>query len=229
MNTFAYEYTVANIIDIPREDRPRERLSRHGVNALSDMELLTLMIGSGGSGKNVFQLAAEVLKVLENGETANVLENLRGIRGIGPARAGLIAGALEFARRRLRPSARRITMPSDIYPLVSNWADRPQEYFLVISLNGAHEVMQVRVVSQGILNRTIVHPREVFADPLVERAAAIICAHNHPSGNINPSPDDISLTARLKNAGEIIGIPLLDHIIFSGTEFYSLLEHNNMS
>ncbi len=217
-----------NIADMPVELRPRERLAQHGVSALSDIELLALMLGNGSAGKNVNLLAMDVLSELEKGHDLADTARLIGIPGIGPARAGLIAGALEFARRRLRPSARKISQPTDVVPLVSNWASRPQEFFLVLSLNGAHEVLHIRVVSQGILDRTIVHPREVFVDPLADRAAAVICAHNHPSGNTEPSGEDRELTRRLKNAGIILGIPLLDHIIFSNTKYYSFLEHGEL-
>ena len=217
------------IADVPLGERPRERLIKHGAGALSDVELLSLMLGSGGGGKSVYRLAFEVLEVLENGGDITEIDKLQRIPGIGPARAGLVTGSLEFARRRLRPTARRINEPGDVFPMVAHWADRPQEHFLTISLNGAHEVLRLRVVSQGILNRTIVHPREVFADPLADRAAAIVCAHNHPSGNVAPSREDRELTKRLEKAGEILGIPLLDHIVFSNTTYYSFLEDGELS
>ncbi len=109
-------------------------------------------------------------------------------------------------------------------PVIRHYANRRQETFLSVSLNGAHEVIKIRVVSIGLVNRTLVHPREVFADPLADRAAAVICAHNHPSGNTDPSPDDREVTDILKKAGKILGIELLDHIIFSEAGFYSFLE-----
>ncbi len=186
------------------------------------------MLGSGGKGRGVSGLAIEVLSVLDKeGNNPDILQ-LQNIPGIGLARMGLIAGSLEFARRRLRPATKRISQPADVYPLLTHWADRPQEHFLVISLNGAHEVLRLRVVTQGILNRTIVHPREVFVNPLADRAAAIICAHNHPSGSVDPSSEDQILTRRLQTAGDILGIPLLDHIIFSSSDYYSFLEKGAM-
>ena len=188
------------------------------------MELIALLLGSGGNGKNVFHLALDVLTVLEKEPDTPCIDSLMGIPGIGPARASLIAASIEFSRRRLRPMAQRVKQPAEVLPLVSYWADRPQEHFLTLSLNGAHEVKRIRVVSQGILNRTIVHPREVFAEPLTDRAAAIICAHNHPSGNLKPSEEDLELTERLKKSGDILGIPLLDHIIFTGKKYLSFLE-----
>jgi len=207
MRTVVHE----RISDLLPRDRPRERLASRGVNALSDIELLTLMLGSGSRKKGVGKLASDLLTVLDGSGDIPDAGELTTISGIGPARAALIAASLEFARRRLRPARRRISEPSDVLPLVSHWSDRPQEHFLVLSLNGAHEVIRLRVISQGILDRTIVHPREVFVDPLGDRAAAIVCAHNHPSGNTDPSPEDRELTRRLKKAGELLGIPLLDH------------------
>ena len=209
---------------MPASERPRERLAARGVDALSDVELLTLMLGSGSSKKSVNRLAAELLSVVENSGDDINLDNLVVIKGIGSARAAMIAASLEFARRRLRPARRKIGQPSDVVPLLTHWADRPQEHFLVLSLNGAHEVIRIRVISQGILDRTVVHPREVFVDPLRDRAAAIVCAHNHPSGNSDPSADDRKLTKKLRQSGELLGIPLLDHIIFTEEGYFSFLE-----
>lgn len=216
------------ISNLPPDERPRERLASRGVQALSDLELIALMLGSGGGGKSLGQLSMDVLSMLESAKDFPSPLELTEIPGIGPARAAILSSALEFARRRLRPSKRCIKEPSDILPLVNHWADRPQEYFLVISLNGAHEVIRLRVVSQGILNRTIVHPREVFVAPIEDRAAAIICAHNHPSGNVDPSKEDRELTVRLKKAGDILGIPLLDHIVFGYDVYYSFLESGGL-
>jgi len=212
------------ILDLPAEMRPRERLARKGVAALSDVELLSLMLGSGGAGRGVGRLALELLTLLDGGSDAPEPDVMASIKGIGPARAAVVAAALEFSRRRLRPSRRRIGEPSDVLPLVQHWADRPQEHFLVLSLNGAHEVLRLRVVSHGILDRTVVHPREVFADPLSDRAAAILCAHNHPSGSLEPSPEDRELTRRLRDAGNLLGIPLLDHVLFTAGGYFSFLE-----
>jgi DNA repair protein RadC len=186
------------------------------------------MLGSGSSRKGVVRLASDLLNVLDSSGDIPDTGELTGIEGIGPARAALVAASLEFARRRLRPSRRRISEPADVLPLVSHWADRPQEHFLVLSLNGAHEVIRLRVISQGILDRTIVHPREVFVAPLTDRAAAIVCAHNHPSGNTDPSPEDRSLTLRLRESGELLGIPLLDHVIFTHSAYYSFLEKGQL-
>jgi DNA repair protein RadC len=128
---------------------------------------------------------------------------------------------LEFGRRRWGSAGTMVKHPSDIFTLIRHHADRKQERFLSISLNGAHEVLAVRVVTVGLVNRTIVHPREVFADIIPDRAAAFIVAHNHPSGNLNPSPEDDEITNRLKDSAEILGLRFLDHLIFSQEAFFS--------
>jgi DNA repair protein RadC len=216
--------SVPDINEAEPQDLPRERLIRLGPSYLSDSELLSILIGWGTKGMSVDRVAEEVLKALDrvNGKTA--VEDLTRIKGMGSAKAAVITAAIEFSRRRLCPGRRRITTPADILPLVNHYADRRQEHFLTVSLNGAHEVNAVRVVTMGLVNRTVVHPREVFADPLTDRATAVIVAHNHPSGNNQPSIEDREITRRLIEAGTILGIQLLDHIIFSETGYYSFLE-----
>jgi DNA repair protein RadC len=150
------------------------------------------------------------------------------VDGIGSAKAALIDAAFEFVRRRIKPEGLKITFPVDIMPLIQHYSDRKQEHFLGISVNGANEVMNIRVITIGLVNKTQIHPREVFADALADRASAIIVAHNHPSGSLQPSPEDIRITGQLKEAGTILGVPLLDHIIFSSRGYYSLAEHNDL-
>jgi len=154
--------------------------------------------------------------------------DLQRLEGVGPAKATVIAAALEFARRRIRPEGLKVKTPMDVLPLLRHYADRKQEHFLCISLNGANEVIKTRVVSVGLVNKTQVHPREVFADPITDRASAVILAHNHPSSDLTPSKEDVLITRQLKEAGETLGITLLDHIIFSQKGHYSFLENNEL-
>ena len=149
-------------------------------------------------------------------------------QGIGNAKAALILAAIEFTRRRVKPEGFKINTPKDIFPHIKHYADRKQEHFLCASINGANEVMNIRVVSIGLVNTTQVHPREVFADPLTDRASAIIVAHNHPSGDLTPSKNDILVTQRLLHAGNILGIRFLDHVIFNKKTYYSFKEQNLM-
>lgn len=210
--------------DIPEADRPREKLLRKGAKALSDQELLAVLVGKGTPGMDVMTLAARLARLIDEKGLEVKAEDLLPFAGVGDAKATLILAAIEFARRRIKPEGAKIETPADLLPHIRHYADRRQEHFLCASLNGANEILNVRVVSIGLIDRSPVHPREVFADALVDRASAVIVAHNHPCGALEPSPSDIDVTAQIKAAGEIIGIVLLDHIIFNRTGYFSFLE-----
>ncbi len=216
------------IAEMPEGERPREKLLSKGAAALSDVELLAILLGSGTRAHDVLTVASRILKALDQSDTHPDVNDLQKIKGVGPAKATLIAAALEFTRRRIRPEGLKISFPPEVLPLIRHMADRKQEHFLCISLNGANEVIAVRTVSVGLVDKTHVHPREVFADPITDRASAVIVAHNHPTGNLTPSKEDLEMTRTLKAAGETLGIKLLDHIIFSHKGYYSLLEHNEL-
>lgn len=213
-----------NIKNLPECERPREKLQQKGSEALSDLELMAILLGSGTKGHDVMKVSGRILKILDGNSKQLSLEELQRIEGVGLAKATLIAAALEFARRRIRPEGLKISTPADVLPLIQHYADRKQEHFICISINGANEVIKSRVVSVGLVNKTHVHPREVFADPITDRASAIIVAHNHPSGSLTPSTEDKEITGQLKSAGEILGIRLLDHIIFNHKGYFSFLE-----
>jgi DNA repair protein RadC len=219
---------MKKVKDIPKSDRPREKLLKKGPEALADLELMAILLGRGIEGHDVMALAGRVLKLIEEDHGKINVEALQKIEGVGPAKAGVIAAALEFARRRIRPEGFRITFPADVLPLIRHYADRKQEHFICVSLNGSNEVIAERVISIGLVNKTQVHPREVFADAIAERASAIIVAHNHPSGGVNPSKEDVEITRQLKSSGEILGIKLLDHIIFNQKTYYSFLENDSL-
>lgn len=212
---------MRKIADIPKNDRPREKLQQKGPQALSDIELLAVLIGSGTKGNDVMSVAKRVLTVLDGKNEKVSFNSITEIEGVGLAKATLIVAALELARRRIRPEGIKITFPQDVLPLIANYVDRKQEHFICISINGANEVIACRVVSVGLVNKTQVHPREVYADPVTDRAAAIIVAHNHPAGDLTPSDEDIKMTQNLKQAGDVLGIKLLDHIIISKKGHYS--------
>lgn len=212
------------IQDMSEGDRPREKLLRMGAKALADHELLAILLGSGSTAIDVMTLARKLAKVVDEKGLEVSAEDLKQFGAVGNAKATLILAAIEFARRRIKPEGSRIETPADLLPHVHHYADRKQEHFLCASINGANEILNIRVVSIGLIDRSPVHPREVFADALSDRASAIIVAHNHPSGGLEPSPSDIAVTAQLKAAGAIVGIELLDHIIFNRTGYYSFLE-----
>ncbi len=210
---------------VVRGQGPRELMGYAGPKELADWELLAILIGSGGRGFDVASIAKSILKELDTNSYENItLEKLCEIPGVGMARGSSIMAAIEFGRRILMPAKRQIKTPQSLLPYIRHYADRPQEHFLSIHLNGAHEIIGVQVVSIGLVNRTLVHPREVFAEALKDRATAIIVAHNHPSGSVVASREDIAVTNHLKQAGELLDIPLLDHLIFTETEYYSFLE-----
>jgi DNA repair protein RadC len=218
-----------SILRMEKESRPRERLTAHGAASLSDHELLTIIIGSGTRERNVQKIAADLLEYLDRKNNNPTLEELLTVKGMGKAKSIQVLAELEFFRRRWQPGKHKIGAPGDVLTLVGHYGDRLQEYFLCLSLNGAHEVIKTRVVSVGLLNRALVHPREVFADPIIDRAAAVIIAHNHPSGNVQPSMEDREVTIRIKAAGETLGVELLDHVVFSATGlYYSFLENGEL-
>jgi len=209
---------------IPEEDRPREKLLRKGAGALSDKGLLAVLLGSGTPGIDVMTLAGQLAPVIDRKGLEVSADDLKQFDGVGDAKATLILAAIEFARRRIKPDGAKIETPADLLPHVRHYADRKQEHFLCATINGANEILNIRVVSIGLIDRSPVHPREVFADALIDRASAVIVAHNHPSGGLEPSEGDINVTAQLKAAGAIIGIELMDHIIFNWTGYFSFLE-----
>jgi DNA repair protein RadC len=211
------------------KEGPREKLLSKGAKSLRDNELIAVLLGSGTKDYDVFTLARKIVKTLDNQKIGEVrLETLQKIDGLGPAKAASILAAIEFVRRRVRPEGIKITFPTDILPLIKHYEDRNQEHFICVSLNGANEVIKIRVVTVGLVNSTQVHPREIFAEPITDRATCIIVAHNHPSGQLKPSNEDIKITEKLKDAGEVLGIKLLDHIIFNKKGYYSFLENNQI-
>lgn len=215
---------MKNIKNIPNFERPREKLAEKGAEALSDIELLAIILGSGIKGKDVFCVARSILRKLDNSKGITNINIFKDVEGIGLAKACQIVASLEFARRRFFQEGIVIQKAEDVLPLVSFIKEKKQEYFLCLALNGANEVIGNRVVTVGLLNANRVHPREIFVDAITDRAASIILAHNHPSGVLKPSIDDISTTKRLIEAGKILGISVLDHIIVTKKSYLSLKE-----
>lgn len=213
-----------SIHDIPEADRPREKLLRKGAAALSDQELLAVLLGKGTRDMDVMKLAGKLARLIDEKGLDVKAEDLSQFAGVGDAKATLILAAIEFARRRIKPEGAKIVTPADLLPHVRHYADRKQEHFLCASINGANEILNIRVISIGLIDRSPVHPREVFADALADRASAVIVAHNHPAGSLDPSSSDVEVTKQLKAAGDVVGITLLDHIIFNRSGYFSFLE-----
>jgi DNA repair protein RadC len=211
--------------DVPLYDRPREKIAAKGASALSDTELMEAIIGRGTKEKDVREIARDICGILrENREIR--YKDIRAIEGIGPTKASQIMACFEMGRRYFapEPAGGKVTKPDDILPFVAHLRDKRQEHFCCITLNGAGEVLGNRVITVGLLNHSLVHPREVFADAITDRAASIICVHNHPSGSLEPSSQDIAITAQLKEAGSLVGIQLIDHVIVTKTSHLSMRE-----
>ena len=203
----------------------RERLLKYGAERLSDTDLLAVLLHTGIANKPVTKLAEEIVRHIDTRKTESIEAALKSINGIGAAKLSTILAAFELGRRYYGVGGEKIRHPCDVLPFLRHYSIRKQEQFICVSLNGAHEISAIRVVSVGTLTHTLVHPREVFADPLADRAAAVILAHNHPSGSLEPSADDLKLTKRLCEAGRLLGIEVLDHIIVSPNgEYLSFIE-----
>lgn len=208
--------------------RPREKLAARGPQGLSDLDLIQLLLGSGCRQVPLEVLALRCRDLLDRHGPSLDLPTLEGITGLGPAKSAQLAAALELARRLGRPHRHRVAGPSDLVSRLQHWADRPQEVFLTVTLNGAQEVLGTRPVTVGLLNRTLIHPREVFAPALEDRAASIVLAHTHPSGALEPSREDREATTRLSQAGKLLGIEVLDHLILSTSGYYSFRENGDV-
>lgn len=213
-----------NFKNLPEHERPREKLLAKGAGALRDEELIAILLGKGSRRHDVLTLAEKLIPIIDAKGTTLTADELAKLDGVGKAKAASILAAIEFTRRRVKPAGIKIDQPSDIVPHIRHYADRKQEHFICASVNGANEVVNIRVVTIGLVDRSHVHPREVFADPIIDRASSVILAHNHPVGDLTPSREDIETTKRLRRAGEIMGITVLDHIVFSHSGHLSFVE-----
>ena len=214
--------------DLPAEDRPRERLARHGASALSSRELLALLVGSGSREESVLDVADRLLGSGLRGLAARSLGELEGTHGLGRAKAARVLAALELAARigseaGAKAPAFRTPAESAAY-LIPRYASRPVETFGLLALDVRRRLKHEAVVSVGCLTASLVHPREVFQEAVVARAAALVLFHNHPSGDPEPSAEDVALTRRLAQAGALMGIEVLDHLVLGAGRFVSLKE-----
>nr|WP_304413184.1 DNA repair protein RadC [Paucisalibacillus sp. EB02] len=222
--------TSIMIKDVPKEDRPRERLLNLGANHLSNQELLAILLGSGSRDESVMALANRLLMHFEGLKLLKdaTIEELTAIKGIGSAKGVLILSALELGKRlsQYKPNERYvIRSPEDGADYVmEELRNLNQEHFVVLFLNTKNQIIHRQTIFIGSLNASIVHPREVFREAVKRSAASIIVAHNHPSGDPTPSQEDIHVTRRLAESGKMIGIELLDHLVIGDRNFVSLKE-----
>lgn len=215
---------------IAPHDRPREKLRRAGVAALGDNELLAVVLGHGHAATSALDLANAVLAGAGGIErlVRHSHDELCGIAGIGPARAAQILAAVELGRRTLAPSGRaRLQITSARVAaelLLPQFGSRPVEHFGIVLLDSRHRVLRTTVISIGTLDASLVHPREVFREAATAGAAALVLFHNHPSGDPEPSADDVALTRRLTSAGMLMGIEVVDHVVLADARYCSLRE-----
>lgn len=229
------ERTLPMIKDVPEEERPRERMLRFGPERLSNAELLALLLRTGSTGESVMLLAQRVLSKTGGLKalTQVSLQELMGIHGIGPAKAVQIMAGVELGQRisRLLPEERyAIRSPQDAAQFVmEELRFQKQEHFICLFLNTKYQVIGKQCIFKGSLNASVVHPREIFHEAIRFSAAAIICVHNHPSGDPTPSPEDLEVTERLVEAGKLMGIELIDHLVIGDQSYMSMREHGMVS
>ena len=219
------------IKDIKKEERPRERFIKYGVESLSNEELLSIILKTGTKDRSVKSLAMDLLNSIDNiSELKNITVNkLLSIKGIGVVKAIEIISSIELGRRIYidkKVMKKRLTNPRDIY--LENkylFLDKKQEYFYCLYLNNKNELIERRLLFMGTVNKSVVHPREVFKHAYLTSASSIICMHNHPSGDVIPSKDDLMFTKALVEVGRIQSIPVLDHIIAGNDNYYSFSDN----
>lgn len=209
--------------DRATQDRPREKLAVKGAAALSDYELLMAIIGSGNKYADVTQIARDLKKLIAEKGSELTYNDLLKVKSLGPAKATLVMASFELWRRQFEVSERPvIDTPEKAVAQLGDIRTKKQEYFVCLTLDGANRLIAKRIISIGTLTSSLVHPREVFAEAITDRAASIVVAHNHPSGNLSPSDADHAVTNQLKQAGNVLGIKLLDHLIITAHDWCKL-------
>lgn len=217
--------------DLPIDDRPREKLLLRGSQSLSDAELIAILLRTGKKGKSVLEISREIIS--SEGNLAmlatRTLDSLQKVDGIGKDKAATLAAAFELSRRILSQpkwfSNRKITSPQDVAEIfIPILRDDIKEKFIVVCLNSANKVIKYETISVGNLNSSVVHPREIFKVAVDNSSASIILIHNHPSGNPEPSNEDIRITKKIVESGKLLDIPVFDHLIIAGETYTSFVE-----
>jgi DNA repair protein RadC len=217
--------------ELPLDDRPREKLLLRGAQSLSDAELVAILLRTGKKGKSVIEIARELIN--SEGKLAmlatKTVDSLQKISGIGKDKAAALAAAFELSRRILSQpkwlSNKKITSPQDVAEIfIPILRDDNKEKFIVVCLNSANKIIKHEIISVGNLNSSVVHPREIFKVAIDNSSASIILIHNHPSGNPEPSNEDIRITKKIVETGKIMDIPVFDHLIIAGETYTSLVE-----
>ncbi len=214
---------VMKMNDVAKYERPREKFERYGVQKLADHELLAIVLGSGTKGTNVIELSKKILKTIEQiGLETLSPGHLIAIKGLGKAKVAQVMVMLEFGRRKFIGEVEVIITPEKVFELCSDIRMSRKEHFVAFYLNSRNALISREIISLGTLDASLVHPREVFEPVLRHGAAAILLAHNHPSGDLNPSLEDEEVTRRLADISKIFGVEFIDHVIVTKSRFLSL-------
>ena len=212
------------IKDIPKLDRPREKLEKYGPGKLSDAELLAILLRTGTKDLNVLKLSQKVLQKFENQKLVDInIDELKKIHGLGSVKACEIIACFELGRRMLKDRKSSILLsPKDVWERMEDIRGSKKEHFVVFYLDSRNQEIKREIVSVGTLNESLIHPREVFEGAIKHNAAGIILAHNHPSGDTEPSEADIEITKKLIHAGKILDIKIINHVIITSTSYADL-------
>lgn len=215
---------MPKIKDIPKVDRPREKIEKYGPGKLSNSELLAIILGAGVKGTNVLELARKIFRQFPGEKITRAdFFNLKNTFGLGKSKAAQIIACFELGKRLLRDKKSELILsPKDVWEKMKDIRDNKKEHFAIFYLDARNQEIQREVISVGILNANLIHPREVFEPAIKVSAAQILISHNHPSGDSSPSGEDAEITKRLVEAGKILGIEVIDHIIVSKNSFISL-------
>jgi DNA repair protein RadC len=223
---------MRKIKDLPNFERPREKLIEKGVKNLKEEELLAILLRTGRAGKSAMDIAKEILKKYPGRKLLKMsYEDLIEIEGISDGKACTILAAVELVKRSLELKEETLPIIKSVEDVVAQsvyMRDKKREYLMVIYLNARNEMIFKKPMFIGTLNASIVHPREIFAMALEKNAVSVILVHNHPSGNPEPSQEDINITKRIKEAGSVMGVSVLDHVIITKNKVFSFKEDNLM-
>jgi len=222
---------MSSVKELPLDDRPREKLKLRGANSLSDSELLAILLRTGKKGRSVIEVAQDLISEFNDVSVlaSKSIQSLQKISGIGQDKAATLVAAFELSRRIEAKNKwkinKKITSPDEIARMfIPILRDEVIEKFLVVVLGSSNKIANYKVISEGSLNSSVVHPREVFKFAVENDAASIILIHNHPSGNLEPSREDISITKKIVESGKMMDIPVFDHIIIGGNNYSSFVE-----
>jgi len=221
---------MIKIKDIPKVDRPREKLEKYGPERLSNSELLAVLLRTGSEGINVVELAGKILRKFNGSDLAKAsFKELKNTFGLGSAKACEIIACFELGRRFLQNKQSVLLLsPQDVWEQLKDIRDNKKEHFVIFFLDARNQEIKREIISVGSLNANLVHPREVFEPAIRHLAAQVVVAHNHPTGDPSPSKEDLDTTQQLVEAGKILGIEIKDHVIVSKSNFFSFAEHQSI-